>query len=163
MKLKENAVPLMFKGLSSHLTSDKPISRKNPDVRRRALDKKYEAAYQEDLQKLEELNKVNCFNDILNFCKELQNLCGSIYRTCPEKVEFFYIDEKSPSEIKGYTIINNDLSYYAYVSNIQAEIQDLLKFHCPEKYVGTLSDISNTLVSIKNMCSFKNVKDDLNV
>ena len=149
MKLKENAVPLIFKGLPSHLTSDKPISRKNPDIRRRALDEKYETAYQEDLQKLEELNKVNCFNDILNFCKDPQNLCGSTYRTRPEKVEFFYIDEKSPPEIKGYIIINNDLSYSAYVSSIQIEIRDLLKFHCPEKYVGTLSEISNILVSIK--------------
>ena len=116
------------------------------------MDEKYEAAYQEDLQKLEELNKVNSFDDILNLCKVPQNFFGSIFRAHPEKVEFFYIDEKSPSEIKGYTIINNDLSYYAYVSNIQAEIQDLLKFHCPEKYVGTLSDISKHISEYKKIC-----------
>ena len=68
------------------------------------------------------INKVNSFCGTLNFYKQQQNLCSSTYRACPEKIEFFYIDEKSQPEIKGYIIIN-DLSYSAYISNMQVQFK----------------------------------------
>lgn len=104
-KLKENSVPCIFKGLPSYLSNNKINRRRNPEERRNVVDSRYEQVFRNDLRKLVELNAIKSLDDVINFCKDLENLHGWMYRKCSEKVDFFFILMENPHHKLLHTLL----------------------------------------------------------